>query len=136
MDGSLNRLIWIDLEMTGLDTQRDSIIEIATIVTDNDLVVIAEGPVLAINQPDGVLDDMDDWNTRQHKMSGLVDRVRASQVTARMAERQTLDFLAQHVARGVVAHAFPGRTAVALEVLVAIGAWLRLHQPVGHGRSS
>lgn len=101
MEGTLNRLIWIDLEMTGLDTQRDSIIEIATIVTSNDLEVVAEGPVLAINQPDGVLDGMDDWNTRQHTTSGLVDRVRASQVTTRMAEQQTLGFLSQHVESGV-----------------------------------
>jgi len=92
------RLIWIDLEMTGLDSQRDSIIEIATIVTDTSLETIAEGPVLALNQPDAVLQAMDNWNTRQHKGSGLTDRVRASQVTAAEAERATLEFLQQHVA--------------------------------------
>jgi oligoribonuclease len=92
------RLIWIDLEMTGLDSQRDSIIEIATIVTDTSLGTIAEGPVLAINQPDAVLQAMDNWNTRQHKGSGLTDRVRASQVTAAEAECATLEFLQQHVA--------------------------------------
>ena len=71
-------LIWIDLEMTGLDTQRDHIIEIATIVTDSQLNVLEEGPVIAIHQSDDVLAAMDDWNTKQHNESGLVDRVRAS----------------------------------------------------------
>ena len=66
------RLVWIDLEMTGLDSQRDSIIEIATIVTTADLEVVEEGPVLAIHQPDHVLDGMDEWNTRHHNASGLV----------------------------------------------------------------
>jgi len=92
------RLIWIDLEMTGLDSQRDSIIEIATIVTDTSLETIAEGPVLAINQPDAVLQGMDNWNTRQHNGSGLTDRVRASDITTAEAERATLEFLRQHVA--------------------------------------
>jgi len=92
------RLIWIDLEMTGLDTQQDSIIEIATIVTDSRLETIAEGPVLAVHQPDAVLQGMDNWNTRQHSRSGLTDRVRASDVTATEAERATLNFLQQHVA--------------------------------------
>ncbi len=93
-----DRLIWIDLEMTGLDTQRDSIIEIATVVTDKDLVVVAEGPVLAIHQSDDVLGAMDEWNTRQHGRSGLTERVRQSAVSAAEAERQTLDFLAPLVA--------------------------------------
>ena len=92
------RLIWIDLEMTGLDSQRDSIIEIATVVTDTSLETIAEGPVLAINQADTVLQAMDDWNTRQHSRSGLTDRVRASQSTMAEAEHATLEFLQQHVA--------------------------------------
>lgn len=100
MDSKAGRLIWIDLEMTGLDTQRDSIIEIATIVTDADLETIAEGPVLAIHQPDEVLDGMDDWNTRQHGKSGLTDRVRASDVTAAEAEQATLDFLGGLVIAG------------------------------------
>ena len=94
------RLIWIDLEMTGLDPARDSIIEIATIVTNTSLDVIAEGPVLAIHQPDDVLNGMDEWNTRQHNQSGLVDRVRNSCLTAADAERQTLQFLASLVAPG------------------------------------
>ncbi len=95
-----NRLIWIDLEMTGLDTAHDSIIEIATIVTDANLEVIAEGPVMAIHQPDEVLAGMDDWNTRQHTGSGLVERVRNSGYSAATAEQATLSFLAGLVAPG------------------------------------
>ena len=97
MVSQADRLIWIDLEMTGLDTQRDSIIEIATVVTDGDLVVIAEGPVLAIHQTPEVLGQMDEWNTRQHRKSGLTARVRLSHVTAAEAESQTLEFLAPHL---------------------------------------
>ena len=95
-----DNLIWIDLEMTGLDTQHDHIIEIATVVTDGQLNVLAEGPVLAVHQSDAVLAAMDDWNTRQHGQSGLLERVRSSRLTAFDAERQTLDFLARHVAKG------------------------------------
>jgi oligoribonuclease len=98
MGSQEGRLIWIDLEMTGLDPQQDSIIEIATIVTDSNLETIAEGPVLAIKQPDATLKAMDDWNTRQHDRSGLTDRVRASDVSTAEAERATLEFLRQHVA--------------------------------------
>ncbi len=98
MGNQVGRLIWIDLEMTGLDTQRDSIIEIATIVTDAGLETIDEGPALAIHQPDAMLQGMDNWNTRQHKRSGLTDRVRASTVTTAEAERATLAFLRQHIA--------------------------------------
>ena len=101
MTVSDSRLIWIDLEMTGLDTQQDRIIEIATIVTDADLKEIAEGPVFAIHQPDHVLDGMDSWNTRQHKKSGLSQRVRDSRATAAEAEKATLDFLGRHVEAGV-----------------------------------
>jgi oligoribonuclease len=86
-------LIWIDLEMTGLDPERDLIIEIATIVTDARLEVVAEGPVIAIHQSDAVLTAMDEWNTRQHGLSGLTERVRASRVDEAQAERRTLDFL-------------------------------------------
>jgi oligoribonuclease len=93
-------LVWMDLEMTGLEPERDVIIEIATIVTDGDLNVLAEGPVLAIHQPDVLLDAMDEWNTRTHGNSGLVQRVRESQVDMREAERQTLAFLQQHVKPG------------------------------------
>lgn len=95
-----SRLVWIDLEMTGLDTRRDSIIEIATVVTDGDLNVIAEGPVLAIHQPPGILAGMDEWNTKQHGKSGLTERVRSSQMGAAEAERLTLGFLAGHLAPG------------------------------------
>lgn len=94
---SVSHLIWIDLEMTGLDTQNDHIIEIATVITDKDLNTLAEGPVLAIHQPDSVLNGMDEWNTRQHGQSGLVTRVQASQITLEDAEQQTLAFLRQWV---------------------------------------
>lgn len=94
------RLIWIDLEMTGLDTNQDSIIEIATIVTDSNLEVLAEGPVIAIHQPDAVLEGMDEWNTRQHNASGLVERIKASDVSLLQAESATLEFLQEWVRPG------------------------------------
>jgi len=92
-----NNLIWIDLEMTGLDTQNDVIIEIATIVTDSQLNILAEGPVLAIHQSDAILSGMDEWNTKQHGKSGLVDRVKASTTDEAEAERQTIAFLQEYV---------------------------------------
>ncbi len=95
-----NNLIWIDLEMTGLDTTSDSIIEIATIVTDAQLNILAEGPVLAIHQPDQALNGMDEWNTRQHGKSGLTERVRKSTLTEVDAESQTIEFLGQYVPSG------------------------------------
>ena len=95
-----DNLIWIDLEMTGLDPDNDVIIEIATIVTDAELNVLAEGPSLAVKQPDALLDGMDEWNTRQHGQSGLTQRVRDSQISAAEAERQTIDFLADWVPAG------------------------------------
>ncbi len=88
-----DNLIWIDLEMTGLNTETDSIIEIATVVTDAQLNVLGEGPVLAVHTADAVLAGMDEWNTRQHGASGLAARVRASSVTLAEAEAQTLEFL-------------------------------------------
>lgn len=94
------RLIWIDLEMTGLDPARDRIIEIATIVTDSQLNVIAEGPVMAIHQSDEQLSLMDDWNTRTHGGTGLTERVRQSRVSTREAEEATLHFLEQHIEKG------------------------------------
>jgi oligoribonuclease len=93
-------LIWIDLEMTGLDPDTDRIIEIATVVTDKQLEVLAEGPVMAIHQSDRVLDAMDDWNTRQHGSSGLVERVRASDVKEAEAESRTIDFLSAYLEPG------------------------------------
>jgi len=93
-------LIWIDLEMTGLVPETDRIIEIATVVTDADLEVLAEGPVIAIRQSEAALAAMDDWNTRTHGASGLVERVRASRLDDAAAGRATLDFLAQHVDAG------------------------------------
>ena len=98
--GRASNLIWIDLEMTGLDTENDTIIEIATIVTDKFLNELAEGPVLAIAQPRETMDAMDDWNTRQHGESGLIERVLASDVTLRKAELATLDFLSKWVDAG------------------------------------
>mgnify|MGYP001981398579 CR=1 FL=1 len=95
-----DNLIWIDLEMTGLDPDNDVIIEIATIVTDAELNVLAEGPSLAVKQPDALLDGMDEWNTRQHGQSGLTQRVRDSQISAAEAERLTIDFLAEWVPAG------------------------------------
>jgi oligoribonuclease len=93
-------LIWIDLEMTGLDPERDHIIEIATIVTDSELNTLAEGPVLAVHQSDEVLAGMDEWNTSHHGSSGLTDRVRQSKVSVRDAELQTLAFLRDYVDPG------------------------------------
>jgi len=95
-----DNLVWIDLEMTGLDTAEDNIIEIATIVTDRHLNELAEGPVLAIRQPREIMDAMDEWNTKQHGESGLTARVLESRVTMRDAEQATIAFLSQHVASG------------------------------------
>jgi oligoribonuclease len=95
-----DNLVWIDLEMTGLDPDSDCIIEIATVVTDKQLNILAEGPVMAIHQDDATLDTMDEWNTRQHGQSGLIERVRQSRVTEQEAELATLTFLARHVEPG------------------------------------
>jgi oligoribonuclease len=95
-----SNLIWIDLEMTGLDTVNDTIIEVATIVTDKYLNELAEGPVLAISQPRETMEAMDEWNTRQHGESGLTARVLASAVSPEDAEKATLDFLSTWVDKG------------------------------------
>ena len=93
-------LIWIDLEMTGLDPDNGVIIEMATIVTDSQLNVLAEGPVIAVHQSDDVLARMDEWNTRQHGGSGLTQRVRESRIPTAEAERLTLEFLERWVPKG------------------------------------
>jgi len=90
-------LIWIDLEMTGLNPDIDLIIEMATVITDKDLQILAQGPVIAVHQPDAVLAAMDEWNQKHHGQSGLIDRVKASTTDAWQAEQQTLDFLRQWV---------------------------------------
>lgn len=96
-----DNLAWIDLEMTGLDPDSDRIIEIATIVTNRDLDVLAEGPVIAIHQPEAVLELMDDWNRSTHGASGLLQRVRASASSEREAEMATLEFLSRSLGRGL-----------------------------------
>ena len=95
-----DRIIWIDLEMSGLDTLNDTILEIATVVTDEDLNIVAEGPVLAVHQSDDVLNNMNDWCKKQHKKSGLTERVRESVETLASAEAKTLAFLREHVQPG------------------------------------
>ena len=100
MKQNKNNLIWIDLEMTGLDTFNDVIIEIATVVTDKDLTILAKGPVIAIHQPDSVLDAMDDWNQTHHGSSGLIKRVKESQYSMAQAEAETIAFLEKYVPKG------------------------------------
>jgi len=90
-------LIWIDLEMTGLNPDSDLIIEIATVVTDKELTILAQGPVLAVHQSDAALAAMDDWNQKHHGQSGLIDRVKASTINEAEAERLTIEFLKQWV---------------------------------------
>ena len=93
-------LVWIDLEMSGLDPEKCTILEIASIVTDRHLEILAEGPVRVIHQPESVLAAMDAWNQEHHGKSGLADAVRASRVSMAQAEQETLSFLEQHVPRG------------------------------------
>jgi oligoribonuclease len=97
MSQNPNNLIWIDLEMTGLDPHKNTIIEIATLVTDVHLNVIEEGPILAIHQSDEVLAGMDEWCTTHHSQSGLTERVQQSNIELKTAERLTLNFLQRHV---------------------------------------
>lgn len=101
MSGSETKLIWIDLEMTGLDPEVDRIIEIATLVTDANLNILAEGPVIAVHQSDEQLALMDEWNVRTHTGSGLVDRVKASTIDEATAAQKTIEFLQQWVPAGV-----------------------------------
>ncbi len=100
MPASNDNLIWVDLEMTGLDPEIDTVIEIATIVTDPQLNTLAEGPVIAIHVDDEKLDAMDDWNTEHHTQSGLVKRVRASDYTLDRASEETIDFLQRWIEPG------------------------------------
>ena len=93
-------LIWVDMEMTGLDPENDRIIEVAVVVTDAELNILAEGPVFAIHQPDAVLDGMDAWNKGTHGRSGLIDRVKASSITEADAEAAIIDFLRHFVPKG------------------------------------
>ncbi len=100
MAANENRLIWLDMEMTGLDPEKERIIEVAVVVTEPDLTVVAEGPVIVVHQSDSLLDAMDNWNTSTHGKSGLIDKVKASTVTEAEAEDTLLAFLAQHVPAG------------------------------------
>ena len=95
-----SHLIWIDLEMTGLEPEHDRIIEIATVVTDAHLNILGEGPVLAVHQDEGLLASMDEWNTKQHSKSGLVQRVIESETSEQMAEQLTIDFLSLYLDKG------------------------------------
>lgn len=95
-DNKLENLLWVDLEMTGLDESKDQIIEVACLVTDKDLNVIAEGPELVINAPDSLLNSMDEWCTRTHTESGLVARVRASKISVEEADTLVYEFIRQH----------------------------------------
>ena len=97
MDAKDQRMVWIDLEMTGLDEKTESIIEIATVITDGELNILAQGPNLAVSVSEELIAGMDEWNTTHHHRSGLVDRIRNNGVTIADAEQQTLDFLKQWV---------------------------------------
>jgi oligoribonuclease len=100
MDDKRKRMVWIDLEMTGLDIERESIIEIATVITDSELNIVAEGPNLAIRVNEELLAGMDDWNTRHHHGSGLVERIHNEGVKVEDAEQQTIEFLKQWIEPG------------------------------------
>ncbi|MES2026597.1 MAG: oligoribonuclease [Pseudomonadota bacterium] len=93
-------LIWVDMEMTGLDPDNDRIIEVAVVVTDSNLNILGEGPVFAIHQPDEILDGMDAWNKGTHGRSGLIDRIKASTVTEAQAEAELIEFLKKYVPNG------------------------------------
>ncbi len=98
---SKDNLVWIDLEMTGLDPEKERIIEIATLITDSDLNIIAEGPNLVIFQRSELIDAMDDWNQKQHGSSGLIEQVGKSDITEQVAEIETLDFISKYVGEKV-----------------------------------
>ncbi|MBV1777134.1 oligoribonuclease [Burkholderiaceae bacterium DAT-1] len=96
-----NNLVWLDMEMSGLNPDTDRILEIALVITNSQLETVAEGPVLVIHQPDSVLDAMDDWNKKTHGNSGLIGRVKASTLTEQQAAQQVIDFIAAHCPKGV-----------------------------------
>ena len=96
-----NALIWIDMEMSGLNPETDRVLEVAIVITDAQLNTVAEAPVLVVHQPDAVLDTMDNWNKSTHKKSGLIDRVKTSTLTEAVVETQMIAFLAQYVPKGV-----------------------------------
>ena len=98
---SKDNLVWIDLEMTGLDPEKEKIIEIATLITDSDLNIIAEGPNLVISQRSELIDAMDEWNQKQHGSSGLIEQVNKSDITEQVAEIETLDFISKYVGEKV-----------------------------------
>ena len=100
MAANEHRLVWLDMEMTGLDPEKERIIEVAVVVTEPDLTVVAEGPVIVVHQSDALLDAMDSWNTGTHGRSGLTQKVRASTIDEEQAQDTLLAFLAQHVAPG------------------------------------
>ncbi|MBJ7263590.1 MAG: oligoribonuclease [Burkholderiaceae bacterium] len=100
MAANEHRLVWLDMEMTGLDPEKERIIEVAVVVTEPDLTVVAEGPVIVVHQPDSLLDAMDSWNTATHGRSGLTDKVRASTVSEAQAEEALIVFLSKHVGAG------------------------------------
>src|SRR3546814_398056 len=97
---NVQRLVWLDMEMTGLDPEKERIIEVAVVVTEPDLTLVAQGPVLVVHQSDALLDGMDKWNQSTHGKSGLIDKVKASTLTEEQAEDQLLAFLGQHVTAG------------------------------------
>lgn len=94
------RLVWLDMEMSGLDPEIERVLEVAVVVTEPDLTVVAEGPVIVIHQPDEILNAMDEWNTTTHGRTGLTERVRASTTTEAEAEQQLIEFLSQYVNKG------------------------------------
>ncbi len=94
------RLVWVDMEMTGLDPEKERIIEVAVVITEPDLTIVAEGPVMVIHQPDSVLDAMDKWNTSTHGKSGLIDKVKASSMSESQAQDELITFIAQYVPAG------------------------------------
>ncbi len=96
-----SNLVWMDLEMTGLDVEKEVIIEIATIITDSELNIVEEGPCLVIHQSDEILNRMDEWNQKTHSASGLIQRVKDSTISVAEAERQTLDFIKQYVPHNI-----------------------------------